>query len=89
MIGTLLLAAAMQKTVTLDVKDAKAREVLKSMQKQCAIKNLIIDPDVPEGSATFYLKDVPCPQAFDVVLRTYKLKAITYSDTLTAVEQLR
>lgn len=86
MIGALLLAAALQRTVTLDVKDAKAREVLKSMQKQCAIKNLIVDPDVPEGSATFYLKDVPCPQAFDIVLRTYKLKAVAYSNTLTSVE---
>ena len=89
MIAILLLAAALQKTVTLDVKDAKVRDVLKSMQKQCAIKNLIVDPDVPEGSATFYLREVPCGQAFDVVLRTYHLKAITYSDSLTAVEPVQ
>ena len=87
MIGALLLAAALQKTVTLDVKDAKVRDVLKSMKQQCAVKNLIVDPDVPEGSATFYLKDVPCPQAFDIVMRTYHLKAVTYSDSLTQVEQ--
>jgi type II secretory pathway component GspD/PulD (secretin) len=86
MIAAILLAAAIQKTVTLDVKDAKVRDVLKSMQKQCAVKNLIVDPDVPEGSATFYLKDVPCPKAFDVVLSTYRLKAVTYSDSLTSVE---
>ena len=86
MIAAILLAAAMQKTVTLDVKDARVRDVLKSMQKQCAVKNLVVDPDVPEGSATFYLKDVPCPKAFDVVLSTYKLKAVTYSDSLTSVE---
>jgi hypothetical protein len=84
-IGAFLLAA----TVTLDVKDAKARDVLKSMQKQCAIRNLIVDPDVPEGSATFYLREVPCAQAFDVVLRTYHLKAVTYSDSLTAVEPIQ
>ena len=89
MIGALLLVAALQKTVTLDVKDAKTRDVLKSMQKQCAIKNLIVDPDVPEGSASFYLREVPCAQAFDVVLRTYHLKAVTYSDSLTAVEPVR
>ena len=86
MIAAILLAAAMQRTVNLDVKDARVRDVLKSMQKQCAVKNLIVDPDVPEGSATFYLKDVPCPKAFDVVLRTYKLKAVAYSDSLTSVE---
>ena len=89
MIGALLLAAALQKTVTLDVKDAKARDVFKSMQKQCAIKNLIVDPDVPDGNASFYLREVPCAQAFDAVLRTYRLKAITYSDSLTAVEPVR
>ena len=85
MIAAFLLAA----TVTLDVKDAKVRDVLKSMQKQCAIKNLIVDPEVPEGSATFYLREVPCAQAFDVVLRTYHLKAVTYSDSLTAVEPIQ
>ena len=89
MIALILLAAALQKTVTLDVKDAKARDVLKSMQTQCAIKNLIVDPEVPEGNASFYLREVPCQQAFDVVLRTYHLKAITYSDSLTAVEPVR
>ena len=32
-------------TVTLDVKDAEVRDILKSMQRQCGIKNLAIDPD--------------------------------------------
>jgi len=82
-IGALLLAA----TVTLDVKDAKARDVLKSLQKQCAVKNLIVDPDVPEGSASFYFHDVPCRTAFDVVLSTYKLKAVEYSTSTVAVER--
>ncbi|HJT18248.1 MAG TPA: hypothetical protein VJ853_12700 [Thermoanaerobaculia bacterium] len=85
MIGALLLAA----TVTLDVKDAKVRDVLKSMQKQCAVKNLIVDPDVPEGSASFYFHEVPCKTAFDVVLATYKLKSIEYSTSTVAVERNR
>jgi len=83
MIGALLLAA----TVTLDVKDAKARDVLKSLQKQCAVKNLIVDPDVPEGSATFYFHEVPCRTAFDVVLSTYKLKAVEYSTSTVSIER--
>ena len=33
-------------TVTLDVKDEDVRDILKSMQKQCGIKNLAIDPQV-------------------------------------------
>lgn len=61
------------RTVTLDVKDAEARDVLKAMQKQCGIKNVIIDPDVPRTTATLYFQDVPCDTAFRVVLRTYGL----------------
>ena len=72
-------------TVTLDVKDAEVPDILKSMQQQCAIKNLIIDPDV-KGKGTFFIRDVPCATAFDLVFRTLRLKAVTYSSSLTAVE---
>ena len=61
------------RTVTLDVKDAEARVVLKAMQKQCGIRNLIIDPDVRPAGASFYFREVPCDTAFRVVLRTYGL----------------
>jgi hypothetical protein len=71
--------------VTLDVRDEDAQTILKSMQKQCGIKNLIIDPDV-KGSGTFYFKDVPCPTAFKVVLRTMSLSASTYSNNVVTVE---
>jgi len=73
-------------TVTLDVKDEDVRDILKSMQKQCAIKNLAIDPQV-QGKATFYLRNVPCTSAFDIVLRTFGLRAVNYSPTLAAVER--
>ena len=75
LLTTSVFAEAKTKSVTLDVKDAEARVVLKEMQRQCGIKNLIVDPDVPAGSATFYFREVPCETAFDVVLRTYGLKA--------------
>jgi hypothetical protein len=61
------------RTVTLDVKDAEAREVLQSLKKQCAIKNMIIDPDVDRAGASFYFRDVPCDTALRIVLRTYGL----------------
>ena len=78
LILTLVLAAtaaprAKPRTVTLDVKDAEAREVLQSMKKQCGIKNMVIDPDVPNTAASFYFREVPCETAFRVVLRTYGL----------------
>jgi type II secretory pathway component GspD/PulD (secretin) len=66
---------AKPRTVTLDVKDAEAREVLQSMRKQCGIKNMVIDPDVQRDGASFYFREVPCETAFRVVLRTYGLTA--------------
>src|SRR3954465_6319042 len=39
-------ASAKSRGVTLDVKDADVHVVLKSIQKQCAIRNLVIDPSV-------------------------------------------
>ena len=81
----LFAAAAKPPAVTLDVKDEDIHVILQSMQKQCAIKNLIIDPNV-SGSGTFYFKDVPCRTAFDVVFRTMGLAA-EYSDDVVAVEK--
>lgn len=75
-------------TVTLDVKDEEVHKILKSMQAQCGIRNLAIDPDV-QGKGTFFLSDLPCTTAFDVVLRTLHLKAVTYSNSLAAVEPRR
>lgn len=71
-------------TVTLDVKDAEAHYILKTMQHQCGIKNLIIDPGV-QGSGTFLFNQVPCRQAFRVVLSSMGLAAQTYSNNLVSV----
>lgn len=79
---------AAESTVSMDVKDGEARDVLKIMQRQCGIKNLVIDPDV-QGKATFYFREVPCRAAFDAVLTTYGLKAVVYSNSLAAVEKIR
>lgn len=71
--------------VTLDVKDAEAAVILKSMQRQCGIKNLVLDPDV-KGSGTFLFNRVPCRQAFSVVLRSLGLAASDYSGNMVSVE---
>ena len=70
--------------VTLDVKDADVHVVLKSIQKQCGIRNLVIDPGVT-GSGTFLFHDVPCKVALDTVLRVNGLAAKTYSSSVVAV----
>jgi type II secretory pathway component HofQ len=84
----LLGAAPKPRGVTLDVKDEDVHAILKSMQKQCAVKNLVIDPDV-SGNGTFYFHDVPCGKAFDVVLSTMGLAAVTYADPKLEVERRR
>ncbi len=90
--GLLLLAAKPKEkkepTVTLDVKDAEVRVILKSMQKQCGIKNLVVDPNV-QTQGTFYLKDVPCRTAFSVVLRTLGLQTAGSSSNLVNVRNQR
>jgi type II secretory pathway component HofQ len=83
----LLGAATKPPAVTLDVKDEDVRVILKSMQKQCAIRNLVIDPNV-SGNGTFFFKDVPCGTAFDTVLSTLGLAA-EVSDDVVAVERRR
>ena len=76
--AALFLAIAMQTagapapTVTLDVKDADVREILKSMQQQCGITNLLIDKDV-SGAGTIYFREVACTTAFRVVFHQFGL----------------
>lgn len=81
----ILLARAPQpKTVTLDVKDEDVRVILKSMQKQCGIKNLVIDKEV-QGSGTFLFRDLPCKTAFDTVFKTMSLRATVYGSDVVNV----
>jgi type II secretory pathway component HofQ len=68
-----MTASAEAPGVTLDVKDADVRVILKSMQQQCGIKNLLIDKEV-SGAGTIYFKDVPCDAAFRTVFRQFSLK---------------
>jgi type II secretory pathway component GspD/PulD (secretin) len=82
----LAAAAAAKRSVTLDVKDADVHDVLKSIQKQCGIKNLVIDPGV-SASGTFYFHQLPCKTALDTVLRTTGLAAKSYSGDVVAVHR--
>jgi type II secretory pathway component GspD/PulD (secretin) len=82
-----LLLAATAATVTLDVKDADVRVVLKSMQQQCGIKNLLIDKEV-QGEATILFREVPCATAFKVVFRQFSLTG-QVAQNVTTVEPRR
>lgn len=76
--------APQPKTVSLDVKDEDVRVILKSMQKQCGIKNLIIEKEV-QGKGTFMFHELPCDRAFDTVFKTMSLRATTYSNDVIDV----
>ena len=70
--------------VTIDVKDAEARVILQELRKQCGVKNLMIDPDV-KGTGTFLFKDVPCSQAWPIVLRSMGLDSRIYTNSVVTV----
>lgn len=71
--GTLILVERSEPTrftgqpISLDVKDADIRDVLKAFAKLERF-NLAIDPEV-KGSVTVRLENVPWDQALDVILR--------------------
>jgi hypothetical protein len=74
------------KTVTLDVKDEEIHDILRSMQRQCAIRNLVIDPGV-EGRGTFLFRDLPCPTAFEVVASTMSLRIADEGSSVVTVRR--
>lgn len=65
-------AFADEPTVTLDVKDEDVRTILKSMQKQCGVRNLLIDKEVT-GKGTIYFTEVSCTTAFRTVFKQFGL----------------
>jgi type II secretory pathway component GspD/PulD (secretin) len=77
-------ASARLPRVSLDVKDADIRVILKSMQTQCGMRNLVIDPLV-QGKGTFLFRELSCPVAFDTVFKTMGLKSVTYGKNVVTV----
>lgn len=75
---------AKEPSVTIDVKDADVRTILTSMQRQCGIRNLMIDPDV-QGKGTFLFRNVPCQTAFATVFKSLGLTSTTYDNSVIAV----
>ena len=74
--------------VTLDVKDAEIKVILRSFKEQCGIRNLVVDPGVT-GSGTFLLRDVPCRTAFRVVFGMMGLRASYEPNSVVTVSVRR
>lgn len=73
--------------VTLDVKDAEIKVILRSLKEQCGIRNLVVAPGVT-GSGTFLLRDVPCRTAFRVVFGMMGLRA-SYEPNSVVIVSIR
>ena len=71
-------------TVTMNVKDEDVHAIMASMQKQCAVKNLVIDPDV-HARGTFVFHKLPCSTAFKVVLQSLGLSSVDYGNSVITV----
>jgi hypothetical protein len=71
--GRVIRLQLAEPTAALDVKDEDVRVILASLRKQCAIRNLVIDPEV-SGQGTFLFRDVPCSEAFSVVFASLGLR---------------
>lgn len=64
-------------TVTLDATDEEIRSILRSVQRQCGIRNLMVDPEV-KGKGTFLFAEVPCSLALRTILSSLGLSHETY-----------
>lgn len=78
-------ARTQEPSVTLDVQEAELRDVLRSMQQQCGIRNLVLDREVAGQSGTLVFRDVPCSRAFRIVLRMHGLESSSYDNRVLHV----
>lgn len=69
-------------TVTLDAWSQGSREVLREMALQCGVRNLALDPSLPNPAITIAFDEVPCTTAFSVVLRSSGWQAETEGGTM-------
>jgi type IV pilus assembly protein PilQ len=67
-------------TISLDLKDADIKDVLRTFGKLARI-NIAIDPDV-RGSVTVRLHDVPWDQALEIILRINGLGSVLEGNIL-------
>ncbi|HXI11942.1 MAG TPA: hypothetical protein VNM92_04775 [Thermoanaerobaculia bacterium] len=79
-----VVADPKEPTVTIDVKDEPVVSILKNVQKQCAIRNLMIDPDV-QGTGTFLFREVPCSIALRTIFRSLGLQGEVHPGSLVRV----
>jgi type IV pilus assembly protein PilQ len=71
-------------TISLDLKDADLKDVLRTFAKLARL-NIAIDPEV-KGSVTVRLHDVPWDQALDVILQVNGLGYVLEGNVLRVGE---
>jgi hypothetical protein len=79
-----LVREASSPVVSLDVKDEDVHVIMKAIQQQCGIRNLILDPNV-QGRGTFLFHDLPCETALTTVMQTLGLAAEVEENSVVVV----
>lgn len=74
--------------LSLDVKDADVREIVREIRAQCGIRNVMIDPGV-EGKGTFLFDRVPCSIAMRTVFASLGLDAEFHAGSVVRVGERR
>lgn len=74
--------------LSLDVKDADVREIIREIRAQCGIRNVMIDPNV-EGKGTFLFDRVPCSIAIRTVFASLGLDAEVHAGSMVRVGERR
>lgn len=86
--GTGVVITRVEPRVNIDAVDIDGRIMLQELARQCGVRNLVFDPDLPAVSASFVFRDVGCAEALPIVLRTLGWAAEGAGNTLS-VDVLR
>jgi hypothetical protein len=85
---TIRLVEPEELSVWLDVVDGEMEEIIRSLARQCGVRNVMIRPGL-QGKGTFVLRDVPCSAAFRAVFGTLGVEGRMEPNSVLLVERRR
>jgi hypothetical protein len=85
---TIRLIEPEELSVWLDVVDGEIEELVRSLARQCGVRNVMIRPGL-QGKGTFVLRDVPCGAAFRAVFGTLGVEGRMEPNSVLLVERRR
>ncbi|HVT45858.1 MAG TPA: hypothetical protein VMT00_15885 [Thermoanaerobaculia bacterium] len=79
-----VLRDAGEPVLTIDVKEEEVRVILTSIQEQCGIRNLMVDPKV-QGRGTFLFHEVPCSVGIRKIFQSIGLRGTIEPNSILRV----